>query len=1050
MKDGSVSRRAFLQTSTAAGLTMISGKVLAGPFRGHGQDGPIPVDKQLTKEWTQGLYDRGEPIRYRKWEEQQFVGMPIGGLGTGTVYLGGDGKLWCWDIFNEPHDGVIPNAIDDDKELADLFGGGVRSVHGANFVRPKGQWSPWNLDQGFELFVGGRLFPLDHNGFSQIEFTAEYPMASVTYAAPKCPVKVKLEAFTPFVPLDEDRSSYPAAVMRYKVTNTSAETLRELAIIGRVENPALKYLGDNESVQRGWQVAKNRGSAGIIGMAEVLPEPAGGRPDVPFDDFERDDWAPWVAEGKSFEGGPFHTSQLAQYQDVSGQSGDAFVNAHNTRVEKGGVGPVDDLTGTLTSPEFRIDRKYINMRVAGGDRIKDCFVEVLVEGKSVARATGKNANQFRPVSFDMREHQGKMAQIRIVDQGKGSWGIILVDEITFADRRTDMVAINQRSDFGSIALFGVGKNANPNVEEVKRGEKTVELGSLMQVIDELKPGQTKEVVFVLAWHFPNVRVHMVPAEESRRWYASKFADAGAVATDVCRNISALTKQTRLWRDTWYDSTLPHWFLMRTMVTVDALQTNTFYRFENGRVWGWEGVWCCAGTCTHVWHYAQSPARLFPALERDLRQRTDYGIAFREKDGFMDFRAGAAGRDCTDGQAGVILRTYREHLFSKDDKFLKGVYPRMKKALEFLIAQDARDGEPDGLPFGEQHNTLDAEWYGNVPVLCSLYLAAIRAGQEMARLTGDKAFEKRCGAIHEKGQTSIKRLFDKEAGYFVQIEDPKHLDAIGVGRGCYIDQVFGQSWAFSLGLGRLFDQGLIRAALDSLWKYNFAPDMGRVRASISNPKLRGRPYALQGDAGLVMCTWPFGGRRTDWERHWQYGYFNECMTGFEYEAAAHMIWEGTPEMVERGLAICKAIHDRYDPAKRNPFNEIECSDHYARAMASYGAYLAACGYEYDGPRGHLGFDPRLSKDNFRAAFTAAEGWGSFTQLQTAADWRVLVELKWGSLRLRTLSVRVGAPESVRAWVGQKEIPVKLSHRDGVTTIQMDLVLKAGQTLGIELR
>ncbi len=117
----------------------------------------------------------------------------------------------------------------------------------------------------------------------------------------------------------------------------------------------------------------------------------------------------------------------------------------------------------------------------------------------------------------------------------------------------------------------------------------------------------------------------------------------------------------------------------------------------------------------------------------------------------------------------------------------------------------------------------------------------------------------------------------------------------------------------------------------------------------------------------MTTWPQGGDELAVpgmaNKHEDFltwlgpgGYFDECMTGFEYQVAAHMIYEGEPgsELVTHGLAIARAIHDRYAPAKRNPFNEIECGDHYSRAMAAYGVFLAACGYEYHGPQG----PPRL--------------------------------------------------------------------------------------------
>ena len=106
------------------------------------------------------------------------------------------------------------------------------------------------------------------------------------------------------------------------------------------------------------------------------------------------------------------------------------------------------------------------------------------------------------------------------------------------------------------------------------------------------------------------------------------------------------------------------------------------------------------------------------------------------------------------------------------------------------------------------------------------------------------------------------------------------DKIGVGPGCYIDQVFGQTWAHWVNAGQLFDRDKQLSALRCLWKYNFVPDVGPFRDKFT----RGRWYAAAGDAGLLMCTWPKGGKNPAFKNHWQYMYFNECMSGFEYQAA----------------------------------------------------------------------------------------------------------------------------------------------------------------------
>jgi hypothetical protein len=204
----------------------------------------------------------------------------------------------------------------------------------------------------------------------------------------------------------------------------------------------------------------------------------------------------------------------------------------------------------------------------------------------------------------------------------------------------------------------------------------------------------------------------------------------------------------------------------------------------------------------------------------------------------------------------------------------------------------------------------------------------------------------------------------------------------------------------------------------------------------------------------MCTFP----RSDWDYaqakgkgpDWAAGYFNECMNGFEYQAAGHMLWEG---MVTEGLAITRAVHDRYHPSRRNPWNEVECGDHYARSMASYGVFIAACGFEYHGPKQHLGFAPRLTPEDFKSAFTSAEGWGTFAQQQDGGSLKAEVRLRWGKLKLRTLSLAMaqGAASSASALLGTRPVPVKLSRegRRVSLTFGEAIEIAAGDSLTIRV-
>ncbi|WP_310380527.1 GH116 family glycosyl-hydrolase [Flavobacterium sp.] len=585
---------------------------------------------------------------------------------------------------------------------------------------------------------------------------------------------------------------------------------------------------------------------------------------------------------------------------------------------------------------------------------------------------------------------------------------------------TNSEEVKKQSDFGTMALMlynsgkknkaeaGIKINSTllfPENEqttaEANHGEQLV--GALSKTV-KLKPGESKDITYIISWYFPNLVLPQnknSKGENKGRYYSKRFKNAAAVATAIAKNFDDLYTKTIAWKNCFYDdATLPHWFLNRTFANTSILATETSFLLEDGRFWGWEGIGCCGGTCTHVWHYAQALGRIFPELEKNLRERTDFAVIDNASGG-IDFRGSLANKYAADGQAGVVLRSYRDYLISENNAaFLDKNWANIKRTLQYLVDLDAEEGgEANGTIFGEQHNTLDAEWYGNVPVITSLYLAALASSVEMAKAMQDTKAEKEYSRILEAGKLNIEKLFNGE--FFIQNEDPKHKKAIGIGSGCYIDQVFGQSWAFQLGLGRLYNKEMIQTSLESLWKYNFVPDMGLLRDSIS-PKNNGRPYALSGDAGLVMCTWPKGGKRDDWEKHWQFGYFNEVMTGFEHQLASHYIWE---DKLDYGLSLVKAVHERYGANKRNPYNEIECSDHYSRAMASYGAFIAACGFTYNGPKGQLGFAPKVNPENFKAAFTATEGWGSLQQTRTATSQTNSLKMVYGKLRLQEMELAV---------------------------------------------
>ena len=545
--------------------------------------------------------------------------------------------------------------------------------------------------------------------------------------------------------------------------------------------------------------------------------------------------------------------------------------------------------------------------------------------------------------------------------------------------------------------------------------------------------------FLISWHFANAKVEGV--QGSGRFYQASFTNALSVTSYIQQRFDTLSGQTKLFKQTWYDATLPWWLLERSFLNISTLATTTCHRFSSGRFWAWEGTGACPGNCTHVWQYAQAVGRVFPALERDTRGRVDLGIALLA-DGGISFRAESENRAAIDGQAGTILRFYREHQMSADHVFLQSNWPAIKRTLQFVMEKD-KNG--DGMEDTPLENTLDAIWDGEIAWIVGLCIAAVKAGQFMATEMKDDAFAALCKNYVVKGSRNMEQqLFNGE--YFIHQPDAASgRKKLGGYNTSHIDQVFGQSWAFQVGLGRILDKEKTLSALRALWKYNFTTDVGPYIVRHRG----GRPYALAGEGGMIMNTNPKKEAAPYGENvSWQAGYFHECMSGFEHQLASHLMAEG---MVDESLILTRTIHDRYHAAKRNPFNEIECSDHYARAMASYGTFITACGFEYHGPKGWLKFAPKMQAENFKAAFITAQGWGSFQQRKKASVFTALLDLKYGSLRLSRLQFETSTHTTASALLDNKKLDCTL-EKDGADTIvhfTKPVVLQAQQQLQIRL-
>ena len=1009
-------------------------------------DGKTPVVKNLDAAWIRKLAERGEPTLYTKANSNDFayIGMPVGGIGAGELYLSGDGRLWDWDIFGTRVSASFPV----EQGLAYPQPHKVGDAHDTFQTV---------LDQGFAIRTqqGGKVDTrtLDKNGFSNITFAGQYPVGTVDYTDPASPVHVRLEAFSPFIPGNVEDSTYPATVLSYTVENTSHEKI-ECAVGGWMENAA----GLNTRAQTPLLLqnvaAKSHGYS-ALNFQMKKPETEGKAATI-FEDFETGKYEHWKAEGDAFGSRPAKRNEFSHGTLVSGVQGQYFVDTF--------IQSNDKATGTLTSEPFTITRPYLSFLIGGGNSLDKESVRLIVDGQVARLDTGKQDEVLRPVSWNVRDLIGKTAQIRIEDQSSEGWGHILADNFTFADTPGALIALDKQVDVGNMALAVLGEdaevvarvagakssddtfdgNASASAEQTTSMDKDKLVGAVRRTVT-LAPGEKKTISFIVAWYFPNP-LELGLSTPMGRQYGVRFKSAGDVVDHIAANFDRLSKTTLAWRDTWYDSTLPYWFLDRTFANASTLASSTLYLLSDGRFYGYEGRYSCPGTCTHVYGYQQLIANVFPGLERAIMEKTEFvpGVGYNP-DGGVGMRAEYDHNPPVDGQSGIILRSYLAHRMSADDSFLKLNYAKIKKATDYLV--DKYDSAHAGILVGAQGNTMDAAWYGNNTWMSLYYQAALRATAQMADDSNDGEYAKSLRAIADKGRAFIEtQLFNGE--YFFHQADATHPESPGTFNGCPLEQLMGQNWAYQVGLGDIIDPAKARTALDSIWKNNYTTDVGKYRDTFK----AGRWYAMAGESGLIMCTFPHGGEETLQKGNPGFSsYDNECWPGSEYEITATMMWDG---QVDKALAEVRSLQERFDGSKRNPWDECECGSHYSRSMASYGVFTAAAGFEYDGPQGAMAFAPRVQPENFKSAFTSASGWGSFSQKYAGQGLDAIVALRYGQLNLKTLSLVLPAGhqgQKAHAQVDGKEVAVTTSRNGNRISLVFpsNLSLKANQNLKVTI-
>ncbi|HEX8234800.1 MAG TPA: GH116 family glycosyl hydrolase [Abditibacteriaceae bacterium] len=832
------------------------------------------------------------------------IAMPMGGIGAGCICLNGYGGLQDFSIRNKPHTTASPDGHSTEDSAFALL-----HVKGAQPVT-KLLEGPLPVEKIYDQGLQGQGYRHGgHEGLTRFEncsFESQYPFGCVSLTDSRVPLRVSIEGWNPFIPLDDVNSGLPCAVLEYTFTNCSTERvefefsyhLSHLAVPrGKWENTRNSVIPPRDNVQGGGVFLFN--TAGVhdesYGSAAVYA--LGAQPQIK---------AMW------FRGGWFDSLSVLWRE-----------------IETGRFTPND--------------------------------------GTEEARIEGNNG--------------------------------------------------------GSLLIKGA-----------------------------VAPGEAVTYPIVIAWHFPNSNQRVgeqaeaastIPSRDCgsgcdcgpqsapawRPFYAGKWQSAQEVALYVANEYSSLRLRTQRFTDALFASTLPPCALDAIASNLAILKSLTVLRQENGTLWGWEGCFvgggCCHGSCTHVWNYAQALPHLFPQLERTLRE-AELQLSMDEQ-GHVNFRAalpdGPASHGyhpAADGQLGGILKLYRDYHISGNREWLEQLYPLAKCSLDYCI--ERWDPQRTGGLFEPHHNTYDIEFWGPDGMCGSIYVGALAAMAEMARALGKFEEAQPYAELAERAaQFMDKVLFNGE--YYQQdvtwegLRDTSFVQQVAevnasssemlrllkaegpkyqYGAGCISDGVIGAWMATIYGVETPLNVEHVRSMLGAIFENNFKNDLFD-HACTQRPG-----YAMGHEAGLLLCSWPRGGKPT-----LPFVYSDEVWTGIEYQVASHLIAEG---FVNEGVAVVQAVRNRYEGHVRNPFNEYECGNYYARAMSSYALLQALSGFRYSAVDKTLWFGPKTEAKPFRSFFCTQSGYGTITLDEKG----LTVEVLEGKLAIQTLCLMRDTTESKFDW------------------------------------
>jgi uncharacterized protein (DUF608 family) len=866
-------------------------------------------------------------------------GIPLGGIGTGSVEIRSDGTLSDWQIFNmgpwAPHQPENVGSKNPDMKMS--FYLRALKQGGKPMVR-RLSVSPDNQD----LYNLAWL-----KNVQSISYTGRFPVATLKYGDEELPLKVRAIFCSPFIPHDSRSSGTPGLYATFHLENCSDEPV-SVSVLSTIKNPLAWGNSDRK-------------------LTNKIEE----------------------------KGGSTYLTMRTAAQQVAAQTlGSLCVSVNG--------GDASWIAGDF--PHFLDINDAWWFRGAYGN-VHESFLHDFRSSGVLPSLKGSES----PESFL------KMSNVQIDSmavQQKINW-IKKLREYAYFESLAKRVLEVDRDAFSTtegVSTFLI--ECRDRINEAcgkERKEHPWGDGALCTSVI-LKPGEKKDVQFVMSWFFPNHYSALGPVVG--HMYENWFRDAEDVNSVLVSNAKPFADGTIGFANSLYETSFGTEMADAWSAQLSTLVKTTWWT-KNGDFGVWEGLGCCGFHTTDITYQGSfNIIALFPDLQK---RQMEMGARFQREDGRVhhffapDLSKVDNGFDRVDMNQQFVLLVCRDYLWTGDKEYLKRMWPHIVRAIANTAELDA-DG--DGLPDHDtRRNTYDAwNFFGTPSYISSLWLSSLRAGIRMAEDLGENKLAASWQKILDKGAAQFKKMLWNGEYFSLWVDKEKRDEC------CMTDQLSGEWFAQLIGIGHCLPRDLILTAMRAVYRNNFTREGGLINASYpSGKEIRFSTYRN----GQACAPW----------------------TGIEYAMASMMLEFG---LYDEALSIVSTVYDRYLRAGQQ-WSHVECGSHYYRAMSSWSVLLSATGFKFDAPRGTVTFAPAVMKEPLHAPWISSTGWGNVSMDQK----RLEISCTAGTMQFSILRMKT-VPLGKVALLNGNKINVRTANQEGLTVAEFGKMvgMKAGDRLVLE--